>query len=68
MIVKVQRAVWPPDEDVLVYDKGRTFTIQVPFTSVLEALFGPKLKIYCEAERTEAGGLTLKHVVPDRSW
>lgn len=67
MIVKVQRAIWPPDSDALVYDKHRTFTIQVPFTRTLKKLFGPKLKIYCEAEKV-GDEITIENVVPDRSW
>jgi hypothetical protein len=66
-VFKLQRALFPPDADVLAYDERRRHEIVLPMTEQLRRLFGDRLKIYCEAEPNEQG-LTVGKRVADRGW
>lgn len=59
MIVKIQRPLMSsePEPKVLVYNRGRSFYAQLPFTSAIAALFDDgSLKVY---HRAKVKGSTL---------
>jgi hypothetical protein len=67
MIVKMQRAQFPPDADVLVYDESRKFLVHMPFDKNVRKAFGKKAKIYANA-RINGKTLEILEVVSDQDW
>jgi hypothetical protein len=74
MIVKVQRALFPPDAEWLIYDRRRSFNILMHPTPELLEMMGDDPKGYFEAEppkgRRPHGKATIKllHRVADQPW
>jgi hypothetical protein len=66
-VFKLQRALFPPDADVLAYDKWRRHQVTLPMSDELRRLFGDRVKVYCEAE-PNGQGLTIGKRVADRGW
>ena len=50
IIVKVQRALYPPDAPWLAYDQRRTFNIMFEPTDEVREMMGKDLKAYFKAE------------------
>jgi hypothetical protein len=67
MILKVQRPLAGAMNDVLIYNKDRSFSKLVPMTDDLRKMFKNKLKFYCEAE-LKTRELALGKIVPDYDW
>lgn len=67
MIVKVQRPVWPPDGEVLIYNKTRSVTRTMPMTCELKTLFDGRFKIYCNAD-VDGDKITFNRRVQDKDW
>ena len=66
-IFKLQRALFPPDADVLAYDEQHRHQVSLPMSDELRRLFSDRVKIYCEAE-PNGRGLTIGKIVSDRGW
>lgn len=69
MIVKLQLPLssTTANPGVLAYDKSRKFMVEIPVSPELKELFGPKVKIYCEAH-VEKDKLVVDSKVADQSW
>lgn len=61
MIVKIQRPLMTNGEEpmALLYDRDRTFQVQVPLSHVEQLFKGNEVKAYCRAELDEDGLLRL---------
>ena len=74
MIVKVQRALFPPDGEWLIYDQRRSFNILMRPTQELLEMMGDDPKAYFQAESPKGGRhggkatIKLLHRVADRHW
>jgi hypothetical protein len=74
MIVKVQRALFPPNGEWLIYDQRRSFNILMFPTPELLEMMGRDLKGYFQAEppkgRRSGGMATIKLLrrVDDQPW
>lgn len=69
MIFKVQRAIDPPDAEVLVYNEDRSIMGQFPMTEELLTWFGDKYKLYIEGVFNESTGrIDLIRVVEEQEW
>lgn len=70
-VFKVQRAIYPPSNSVLVYNKDRTIQGQFDMPKdQLDLLFGPdELKVYVLAHwRQEDGKIEIDNKVKARNW
>jgi hypothetical protein len=67
MIIKLQRAIDPPDADVLIYDQRRTITQHVEMTPGLRKMFCDRYKVFAEAEMVD-GVLIIGKQTSDRGW
>lgn len=67
MIIKIQRPLAGPHEEVLMYDRRRQHQRIVPMTGELRKLMGDRFKIYAEAEFKD-GKWVIGKVAPDQSW
>lgn len=70
MIVKIQRPLMTNGDEpmALVYNRGRKFTAQMPFTAEIEELFADgSLKVYHEA-RERNGKLMIGERVKDQDF
>jgi hypothetical protein len=67
MIVKLQRALMPPDGPVLGYDQRREHEIRMPMTRALSRLFGDEVKVFVDAEFCD-GLLQIKRRVANQGW
>jgi len=69
MIFKLQKPVMTNGgaDQILAYAQGRQHMRQLTLTQSMELMFGPKLKIYVEAE-ISGEHLVIEKVVADRSW
>lgn len=71
MIVKIQRAIYPPDHSVLVYDKRRKFTQHMPFTPEIREAMGDDVKAYFDVTIEKQGYeqvMVLLRRVDDCNW
>lgn len=69
MIVKVQRSLFPPDADCLVYNKTRTIMGQFPVEDDIRAAMGDDLKAYFHAKyRKHDGKVELLQRAPEQDW
>jgi hypothetical protein len=74
VIVKVQRPLFPPDGEWLIYDQRRSFKILMSPTQELLAMMGSDLKAYFQADppkgRRSGGMATIKLMrrVDDQPW
>jgi len=74
MIVKVQRALYPPDAEWLIYDQRRSFNILMHPTQELLEMMGDDLKAYFQADPPKGlrhgGKATIKLLrrVADQPW
>ena len=66
MIIKLQRAL--NNNNVLVYNKDRSFMGEQPATEAMLKLFGNKFKIYAKGELCGDGLFVIDRVVKDRDW
>lgn len=68
MIFKLQRALYPTDGDVLVYNKDRSYFGQIPMTPELNALFGDRIKVFVTGEVNDNGNLMKTMPCEDQPW
>jgi hypothetical protein len=59
MIVKIQRPIFPPNADVLIYDRSRTVNQLRPLDAALRKLLGDAFKVYAHARLDPDAGLLL---------
>jgi hypothetical protein len=67
MILKMQRALEPPDGPILVYNRSRKYNATLPMSPEFEAMFGDRVKIYVEAEQ-QGEDLHITDIVADQDW
>lgn len=67
MIVKVQRALFPPNAPALIYNKSRTVMQTRQLSKKDLAKFGEDMKAYFQAKH-EDGKITLIKRNPDEDW
>jgi hypothetical protein len=70
MILKLQRPIARPEEDVLCYSHDRRVRFIVPMDDRLRTLFADRYKIYVDVPTEEAlrARLVISEVKPDCSW
>ncbi|UQZ90217.1 hypothetical protein C4J81_13800 [Deltaproteobacteria bacterium Smac51] len=68
MIVKIQRAIYPPNGPLLIYDRGREFVAQPKASKkVLKALGGDS-KGYFEVTISQGNNIEIIRRIPDQTW
>lgn len=67
MIVKIQRAQFPPDDPAMVYNEDRTFVVHTRLLPAVLELMGDRPRIYAEV-LIEAGELVVVDVLPEQPW
>jgi hypothetical protein len=69
MIVKVQRSIFPPDANCLIYNKAHTVMGQFAVTDEIRDARGDDMKGYFIAKyREEDGKVELIDRVADQDW
>jgi hypothetical protein len=67
MIVKIQRALSPPDAAALAYSQDRKWQKFLPLTPALLQLFGDRVTIYADVEIV-GQDMVIEKIVADRAW
>ena len=67
MIVKVQRAIVPPDGPALIYDRERSFHCHAPMSPELSEMLDGDLKAYFEADLV-GDQVVVGDRVEDQDW
>lgn len=67
LVVKIQRALFPPGAPGLIYNKARTFNAEMDLPAKVIELMAGRPKLYAEVE-IHGGALSVVRVLPDQPW
>lgn len=68
-IFKIQRSLFPPDADCLVYNEDRSVQGQFPVTKEMRDFMGDDMKVYVRGVwRKKDGKLEIDERLEDQNW